>query len=618
MIRKLACQAAAFAACALLHGCIESEVPKASAAAPKAAESARANELFARAFEARLQLKPELASTLGRRDNYDRWNDLSEAGLGAYNDLIVAQLEELTTTVDRAALDADTRLSYDLFGEDANREIEKFRWRHHSYPVNQMSGLQSSVPAFLIGIHRIETLADARAYIGRLEGIAPLFAEAERALDLRAKRGIIPPKFVFPYVLDDARNVISGRPFDDSEADSVLLEDFCSKVAALDLSTERRAELVAAAERALVEHVGPAYGSLIAAVAALEKQANTDDGAWKFPDGAAYYAYRLRAMTTTELTAEQIHQIGLDEVARIHAEMREIMQRVDFEGSLDEFFEFMRTDPQFYYPETEAGREQYLERATALIDEMRSRLDELFVTLPRAEIVVKAVEPFREKSAGKAFYQRATPDGSRPGVYYANLYRMSDMPIYEMEALAFHEGIPGHHMQRAITNELESLPEFRKQMSATAYTEGWGLYSEELAKEIGFYSDPYADFGRLSMELWRACRLVVDTGIHAKRWSREQAIEYLMQNTPAPRGAAVKAIERYIVTPGQATAYTIGKLKIMELRERAREQLAEDFDIREFHDVVLRSGPVTLGALEGQIERYVEDKGGRSQATGGK
>ncbi|HSN71446.1 MAG TPA: DUF885 domain-containing protein, partial [Steroidobacteraceae bacterium] len=387
--------------------------------------------------------------------------------------------------------------------------------------------------------------------------------------------------------------------------DSVLLADFRTKVAALELPPEREADLVTAANRALVDHVGPAYRSLIEAVAALESQATTDDGAWKLPDGAAFYAYRLRAMTTTGLDAERIHRTGLDEVARIHEAMRAIMRQVGFEGTLEEFFEFMRTDARFYLPDTPEGRAEYLARATAQIDAMRARLGELFVTLPRADIVVKAVEPFREKSAGKAFYQRATPDGSRPGVYYANLYRMADMPLYEMEALAYHEAIPGHHMQRAIANEIEEMPEFRKQLSATAYTEGWALYAEELAREIGFYADPYSDFGRLGMELWRACRLVVDTGIHAKRWTREQAIDYLMRNTAASEGAAVKAIERYIVTPGQATAYTIGKLKILELREQARARLGKQFDIREFHDVVLRSGPVTLGILEEEVERYV-------------
>jgi len=384
-----------------------------------------------------------------------------------------------------------------------------------------------------------------------------------------------------------------------------LLADFRGKVSALDIPQQRRQELLAAGELALVAQVGPAYRSLIAAVTDLESRATTDDGAWKLPDGAAFYAYRLRAMTTTHLGAQEIHRIGLAEVARIHEQMRAIMRQVGFEEALAAFFEHLRTDPQFYYPDTDEGREAYLGRATAVIDAMRERLDELFITLPRADLVVRAVEPFREKSAGKAFYQRATPDGSRPGIYYANLYRMANMPIYELEALAYHEGIPGHHMQRAIANELDDLPEFRKQFSATAYTEGWALYAEQLPKEIGFYQDPYADFGRLGMELWRACRLVVDTGIHAKRWTREQAIDYLIRNTPSPRGGAVKAIERYIVTPGQATAYTIGKLKILELREQARAELGDAFDIREFHDVVLRSGPVTLSVLEREVERYI-------------
>jgi uncharacterized protein (DUF885 family) len=255
-------------------------------------------------------------------------------------------------------------------------------------------------------------------------------------------------------------------------------------------------------------------------------------------------------------------------VARIHDEMREIMQKVGFEGNLQEFFEFMRVDPQFYYPETEEGRQRYLDEATALIDNMKTRLDELFYTKPKAELVVKAVEPFREQSAGKAFYQRPAPDGSRPGMYYANLYKMSSMPTYQMEALAYHEGIPGHHMQLAISQELDGLPRFRRFGSATAYTEGWGLYSEFIPKEMGLYEDPYSDFGRLAMELWRACRLVVDTGIHQLRWTRQEAIDYLVENTPNPVDDSEKAIGRYIVWPGQATAYKIGMLKLSSYAKR--------------------------------------------------
>ncbi|MDX1391996.1 MAG: DUF885 domain-containing protein, partial [Rheinheimera sp.] len=307
--------------------------------------------------------------------------------------------------------------------------------------------------------------------------------------------------------------------------------------------------------------------------------------------------------------AEYIHQLGLDEVARIHDEMRAIMTQTGFDGDLKAFFNFMQTDPQFYYPETEAGKAAYLAQATAVIDDMRTRLDQLFLVKPKADLIVKAVEPFREKSAGKAFYQRPSMDGSRPGIYYANLYRMSDMPKYELEALAYHEGIPGHHMQLAIAQELEGIPKFRRFGGYTAYNEGWGLYTELLPKEIGLYQDPYSDFGRLAMELWRACRLVVDTGIHAKKWTREQAIAYLLENTPNTPTAVEKAIERYIVMPSQATAYKIGMIKILELRQKAKTALGEKFDIRAFHSTLLKNGPVPLDVLELLVDEYIASAG---------
>jgi uncharacterized protein (DUF885 family) len=278
---------------------------------------------------------------------------------------------------------------------------------------------------------------------------------------------------------------------------------------------------------------------------------------------------------------------------------------VGFEGSLAEFFVFMREDEQFYYPTDDEGRAQYLAEATRRIDVMRERLTEVFGLLPEAEITVKRVEEFREKTAGKAFYQSPSADGSRPGIYYANLYDMMDMPKYQLEALAYHEGIPGHHMQRSISVQLDNIPEFQKYTSFTAYSEGWGLYSEQLPREMGFYEDPYSDFGRLAMELWRACRLVVDTGIHHKRWTRAEAIDYLVETTPNSVGDSIKAVERYIAMPGQATAYMIGKLKIVELREKARLALGESFDIREFHDEVLKDGPVPLSILAQKVDAMI-------------
>ena len=403
--------------------------------------------------------------------------------------------------------------------------------------------------------------------------------------------------------------MLKGLPFEeDSDDVNLLLNDFKTKVDKLDLDDETRKELYEGATTALLTSVGPAYRDMIAAMEAQQAKASTDDGVWKLPNADEYYAYRLKRITSTDMTADEIHDLGLKEVARIHAEMREIMKKVEFDGTLNEFFEFIRTDPQFVYPNTEEGRARYLKEATAWIDQMKEAIPTVFNVIPKAELEVKRVEAFREKSAGKAFYNRPAPAGSRPGVYYANLYNMEDMPIYQMEALAYHEGIPGHHMQLSISQELEGVPKFRKYGSMTAYTEGWGLYSEFLPKEMGFYKDPYSDFGRLAMEIWRAARLVVDTGLHDKKWTREEAIDYLVENTPNPKGDAIKAIERYIVMPGQATAYKIGMIKIIDLREEAKEKLGDKFNLAEYHDVVLASGPVPLNILEERVDAWVESK----------
>ena len=336
-----------------------------------------------------------------------------------------------------------------------------------------------------------------------------------------------------------------------------------------------------------------------------KSQTTNDDGVWKLPAGNRYYANRLKTMTTTELSAKEIHQIGLDEVNRIHGEMRAIMLKVGFEGELQDFFKYLKDEPRFTYPDTDLGRENYLKEATRIIEKISERLDEVFIKLPKADLEVRRVEAFREKTAGKAFYSRGTPDGSRPGYYYANLNDINDMPKYQMEALAYHEGNPGHHMQLSISQELSGVPEFRKHNNVTAYTEGWGLYSEYFPKEMGFYDDPYSDFGRLAMELWRAARLVVDTGIHDKKWTRQEAIDYLLANTPNPKNDCEKAIERYIVMPGQATAYKIGMMKILELRENAKVRLKEKFDIRMFHDTVINSGPVPLNILEERVDNWI-------------
>jgi uncharacterized protein (DUF885 family) len=566
------------------------------------------NETLESWFEEDLAESPMLQTRMGKKTNYGKWDDFSTQKEAEDLKKAKRRLKYLKNDVDENALDENTRLSYRLFRQELENEIEDYEYRFYDYPINQMHGYHAELPAFLISMHKIDNVEDARNYISRLNGIPEAFEEIIKGMRLREQNGILPPLFVFERVLDASRNIIRGKPFATSRESSALLQDFMDKIEKLEITEEAERKLIAQAEEALVTSVKPAYDDLIAAIEDQQQRATTDHGAWKFPKGDKFYKLALKRTTTLDLTANAIHEIGLSEVARIHGEMEKIMEEVGFEGTLQDFFEFMRTDEQFYYPNTKEGKEKYLEEATAIIDSMKNRLDDLFLTKPAADIVVKAVEPFRERSAGKAFYQQPALDGSRPGTYYANLYDMNAMPVYQLEALAFHEGIPGHHMQIAIAQELENIPSFRKFKNYQAYVEGWGLYSELVPKEIGFYKDPYSDFGRLAMELWRSCRLVVDTGIHAKKWTREQGIDYYKQNTPNPESDCIKMVERHIVMPGQATAYKVGMNKILELREEARLDLGEDFDIREFHDVVLLNGALPLNILEENVYKWIDSK----------
>lgn len=572
-------------------------------------ETERFNTFLDERFDLWVNRSPTWQSYLGIKDDYDKWDDRSPEHIAEGLELASQTIADIEA-FDFDSLGPQAQLSHQLYKAEMEKILAGEQFRHHTYLVNQMFGEQSETPAFLINIHRVDTITDAEAYIARLNGIPEYFGGVMAQMRESQGMGILPPKFVFTHVLRDIDNVLSGRPYDDSNEDTAVLEDFRKKVGALEISADEKAALIVQAEQALLNAVAPAYADLKTLVLEQQALATSDDGAWKHPDGEAYYKYLLREMTTTDLTATEIHDLGLSEVARIHDEMRGIMTQVGFDGDLQEFFAFMRDDPQFYYPNTDEGRDQYLQKTDRLIGEMGARLDTAFATLPEASLSVKRVEAFRERSAGKAFYQSPSPDGSRPGTYYVNLYDMADMAVYELDALAFHEAIPGHHMQIAIAQELEGVPKFRRYGGYTAYIEGWGLYSEFLPKEMGFYEDPYADFGRLSMELWRACRLVVDTGLHDKRWTREQAITYLQENTPAPEAETVKSIERYIVMPGQATAYKIGMLKILELRREAEVALGAAFDIRAYHDVVLASGALPLDVLESQVRDWIVEVSG--------
>ena len=598
---------------ALLSACSEEKITKNSEEKPVSASqvttlttesaSAQANQLFDTIFKEGVNRNPLMQTSLGIKKDYDKWHDLSPENAEkelAIDKKNLARVE----AIDVSLLDEQTKISHSLLVQNLENDIADYQWRLHSYPVNQMYGTHSRIPAVLINQHSISNVKEAQDYIARVHGAKKLLEQLIVQLKLREEKGIIAPKFVFEHVIRDSKNILIGAPFDNS-TNSTIFNDFNKKVSQLDISEDEKTSLNTEVEAALLSSLKPGYEQLISYLTKLETKADTRNGVWKFPNGEAFYNNALKRTTTTDLTSQEIHDIGLSEVTRIHNEMHVIMEKVAFEGSLNDFFDFMRDDKQFYYPDNETGKQAYIDKAVAVIDDMEDRLDSLFLTKPKASLKVKAVEAFREKSAGKAFYERPAPDGSRPGIYYANLYDMAAMPTYQLEALAYHEGIPGHHMQLAIKQELTGIPMFRKFGGYTAHTEGWGLYSEMIPKEIGLYQDPYSDFGRLAMELWRACRLVVDTGIHTKKWTRQEGIDYYANNTPNAMSDAIKMVERHVVMPSQATAYKIGMNKIIELREHAKNELGEAFDIREYHEVILQNGPVPLNVLANLVDSYI-------------
>lgn len=569
-------------------------------------ESARLNAFFDEVFEAQVERYPTWQTYLGRKTNYGLLDDESEEQAEREHQITKDQLKRLQA-FNYKLLTPEAQASYDIFKYQLERSLEGYQWRYHGFPLNQMFGYQSEVPSFLINMHQVDSVDDARAYISRLKEIRRVFTQNLTWVKKQETLGIIPPKFVFPKVIADSQNIIKGIPFERGQNKSPLLEDFEQKVNKLKVSRKVKTDLSKEAQTALKEFVLPAYQELIEYLTALEKKSPGNLGASSLPRGKEYYNFKLRTSTTLKLSADEIHQIGLSEVARIQKEMHQIMNKVGFRGTLQEFFQHMRGS-QYHYPDTMAGRKAYLAEVDRVLGALKPELPQLFKTFPKAELVVKPVESFREKSAGTAFYTSPSLEGNRPGIYYVNLYKMADNPKYKLEALAYHEAIPGHHMQIAIARELQGLPKFRRTSGFTAYSEGWGLYAEQLPKEIGFYQDPYSDFGRLSMEIWRAVRLVVDTGIHAKDWSREKAIEYMQTNSPSAELETIKEIERYFVMPAQATSYKIGMMKIQSLREEARKELGEKFDIREYHDIVLKDGSLPLEILESKVRNWTKER----------
>ena len=572
------------------------------------AEVKKAQQFFESVFQDSVLDSPEFQASLGYKSNYDKWDDITWQSSRKKAKQSIDDLAYLRENIDFDKLDEKTKISYRLMEKRLQRAIDNDKFIFHGYMITHRGGKHSSIPSFLINYHKIDEEQDAKDYIGRLRNVEPLMNDLIQQLRLRQDVKKIAPAFVFPQAIKTSENIISGYPFEETNKQNVIYADFMKKLNALEMSDALKLRYQSEMEAVLVTIVNYSYRKLITFLEEQQKLADNNHGVWKFEDGAEYYQHTLDGYTTLGLTAEEIHEIGLSEVERIHGEIYEIMEKVNFDGTLKEFFDFMREDDQFYYPEGPKGRQMYLDQVQVVVDTLSNRIEELFYGLPSIPLQVKAVEAYREASAGIAFYQRGQADGSRPGTYYANLYRMRDMPIYKLENLAYHEAIPGHHMQISIQLEVEDMPSFRKYGGYSVYAEGWALYSETLPKEIGLYKDPYSDFGRLSGELWRACRLVVDTGVHHYKWTREEGIDYYMNNTANPEGDCIGMVERHIVWPGQAVSYKIGMIKVQELRSYAEQELGDNFSIQEFHDVVLGNGSVTMDILEDIVYSWVDSK----------
>jgi uncharacterized protein (DUF885 family) len=563
-----------------------------------------ANEIHARDLED----SPMLAAAFGSRQGDDRWDDVSDA---AQSDRIVrirADMARARADFDHDRLDERTQLQLRVFIGEERLLLERHRWRDHLYPLNPTTGLHLEVPDILIHQNPIATAADAEAYIRRIEGVKILFEQFSADMREREKKGFSMPRLVYPLLIDQCRGIVDGAPFSPG-ADSPIWADFNRKIDAASLSQAAKDALRAQARIALLDSLAPAYWGLIGLLEEQEAHTPITAGVWQQPGGDAFYRFLVRQFTTTDMTPRQIHTLGLREVKRLHAEMRAVLGRLGFKGTLREFMANAKSDPRFYYPNDDAGREAFLARARGLMAAMNDRITDDFLAAPALTLRIERTAAYRETSLPAGDYAAGTPDGKLPATIYLNLTDMGTMPTYELEDLLYHEGIPGHHLQFSTILVDERIPALRKinaWWQDTAFVEGWALYAERLAKDMGFYQDPYADFGRLSGELWRACRLVVDSGIHFKHWTRERAIHYLDENTP--RSDSAREVDRYIAVPGQATAFMVGMKTFLDERERARVALGPNFDIRGFHDAVLHNGFIPLWAVRESVRSWVAEQ----------
>ncbi|HJT82834.1 MAG TPA: DUF885 domain-containing protein [Chthoniobacterales bacterium] len=569
------------------------------------------NLFYEKVFVETVFNEPELLSGLGFAEQFGitnhnaKLNDESPAHQQARIDRWKRGLEQLRQyPLERQT--ASQRLSTKILEWWVNDQVEGEKWQFHNYPVNQLHGVQNELPSFMANTHRLFDARDCDYYLMRLAAFSTKFDQLLHSLKVREDKAIIPPRFVVEKVLTEMNGFVSQPA-----AENVLATSFRTRAAKISkLSQTQRDDYQRRVETAINDTVYPAYRRLIQYFESLLPKTTTDDGVWKLPDGNAFYAYALRQQTTTTLNPDEVHTLGLKEVERIEAEMRALLDANGFGGQpIGEAIARLSQDPRFLYPNDDSGRDQALAEYKRLIDVATARCSNLFLRAPQSSCEVRRVEPFREATSSGAYYEPGAMDGTRPGVFYANLRDMNENPKWTMPTLAYHEGVPGHHWQLSIARELTGVPQFRKVIPFTAYMEGWALYSEWLAKQAGWYEgDPFGDLGRLNAELFRAVRLVVDTGIHVKRWTREQAIAYMRGKTNMGEKEVTAEIERYIVAPGQACAYKIGMLKIQELRGKAQRALGPKFDQREFHDVVLKEGALPLDILEQQVTHYIREK----------
>lgn len=578
------------------------------------AETARLNQWFEDKYEEELKFSPIQMTFLGRDELQGEIDDFSLEAIDAALERTRANVAELKSSFDYNLLTPEGKISYDIWVYQAETEEASNEFRYNGYVFDQMSAVHSFFPQLLIAFHKVEDTEDMDNYVNRIKESGRALEQLIDLSKMSANRGVRPPYFAFDSVIEEANKIISGVPFDNSGEDNAVFADAKAKLQELRrkglITPEQNKDYLDQVRVALRTDFQVAYKKLIRWQE--EDRVNASDvaqGVSTLPNGIAYYNERLANQTTTALTADEIHEIGLSEVARLRSEMEAIKESFGHEGDLQSFFTFLRDtkdDERLYYPNTDEGRQAYIDDATAAIDKIKAVLPDYFGILPKADMEVKRVEAFREQDGAAQHYYPSTPDGSRPGIYYAHLSDMTAMPKRELEVIAYHEGLPGHHMQIAIQQELGAVPTFRTQAGFTAYSEGWGLYSEWLAKEMpGTYEDDLSEFGRLGSEMWRAIRLVVDTGLHSKGWTEEQAVEYFKENSAITEAQAVSEVRRYLVLPGQATSYKVGMLKIQELRRKAEAELGDKFDIRAFHDTILGGGAMPLAILERRVDEWI-------------